>query len=44
MHRSQALLEIAYPTGTPIATRTISNDSTGYAELLAWILDHAPGG
>ena len=22
---------------------TISNDSSGYAELLAWIVDHAPG-
>jgi transposase len=42
-HRDTHEAEIALPTGTPIATRKISNDSTGYAELLAWIIDHAPG-
>jgi transposase len=42
-HRDTHQVEIAHPTATPIATCTISNDSTGYAELLAWILDHAPG-
>jgi transposase len=42
-HRDTHEAEIAHPTGTPIATCTISNDSTGYAELLAWIVDHAPG-
>ena len=31
------------PTGVPIATCQISNDTTGYAQLLAWIIDHAPG-
>ena len=42
------------PTATPTKSRsrsprrpdrtcTISNDTTGYAELLAWIVDHAPG-
>ena len=31
------------PHGAPIALTTISNDTTGYAELLAWIIDHAPG-
>jgi transposase len=36
-------VEIAFPTGTPIATVTISNDSAGFAALLAWIFDHAPG-
>ena len=30
------------PQRRPIAT-TISNDTTGYAEVLAWIVDHAPG-
>jgi hypothetical protein len=34
---------IAHPTGTPIATITIGNDSAGFAELLGWIFDHAPG-
>jgi transposase len=36
-------VELALPTGTPIGTRKISNDNSGFAELLAWILDHAPG-
>ena len=36
-------VEIALPTGRSIATTSISNDTTGYAQLLAWILDHAPG-
>lgn len=42
-HRDTHEVEIAYPTGAPIATVTISNDSAGYAELLAWIAQHAPG-
>jgi len=42
-HRDTHEVEIALPTGTPIATRSISNHTSGYAELLAWILDHAPG-
>lgn len=36
-------VQIALPTGRSIATTSISNDTTGYAQLLAWILDHAPG-
>jgi transposase len=42
-HRDTHEVEIAYPSGTSIATITISNDSLGYAELLAWIVGHAPG-
>jgi transposase len=42
-HRDTHQVEIALPTGTPIATCSVRNDSSGYAELLAWILDHAPG-
>lgn len=42
-HRDTHEVEIAFPTGTPIATLTISNDSTGFAALLAWIFEHAPG-
>ena len=42
-HRDTHEAEIAYPSGTPIATISISNDSAGYAELLAWIVAHAPG-
>jgi transposase len=42
-HRDTHEVEIAYPSGTLIATITISNDSAGFAELLAWIFAHAPG-
>ncbi len=42
-HRDTHTAEIALPTGSPIAATTISNDSAGYAELLEWIADHAPG-
>ncbi|PZS16882.1 MAG: IS110 family transposase [Pseudonocardiales bacterium] len=42
-HRDTHEVEIASPTGTPIASITISNDSSGFAELLAWIFEHAPG-
>ena len=36
-------VEIALPTGAPIAVCSISNDTTGYAEMLAWIVEHTPG-
>ena len=36
-------VELALPTGTAIGTRKISNDNSDLAELLAWIVDHAPG-
>jgi len=42
-HRDTHEVEIALPTGMPIATCQVSNDSTGFAQLPAWILDHAPG-
>ena len=42
-HRDTHQAEIAHPTGAPIATITISNDGSGYARLLAWIVEHAPG-
>jgi Transposase len=42
-HRDTHEVELALPTGTPIGIRRISNDNAGFAELLAWILDHAPG-
>ncbi len=41
-HRDTHEAEIAHSSGAPIRTHRISNDSTGYAELLAWIVDHAP--
>jgi transposase len=42
-HRDTHEVEIALPSGAPIATCQVSNDTTGYAQVLAWILDHAPG-
>jgi transposase len=42
-HRDTHQVEIALPSGAPIAVTTISNDTAGYAELLAWIVDHVPG-
>jgi transposase len=42
-HRDTHQVEIALPNGAPIAVTTIDNTSHGYAQLLAWILDHAPG-
>jgi transposase len=42
-HRDTHEAEIAHPSGSPIGVRSIDNDTGGYAELLAWIIDHAPG-
>ena len=42
-HRDTHHVEIALPTGSPIAACSISNDTRGYAQLLAWIADHTPG-
>jgi hypothetical protein len=42
-HRDTHEVEIALPTGTPIGSRMVSNDNSGFAELLAWIIDQAPG-
>jgi hypothetical protein len=36
-------VEIAYPSGAMIATRSFSNDSVGHAQTLAWVFEHAPG-
>ncbi len=42
-HRDIHQAEIATPSGTPLATISVGNDSAGFAELLGWIVDHAPG-
>lgn len=42
-HRDTHEVEIALASGAPIAQCSISNDTAGYAELLGWIVDHAPG-
>ena len=42
-HRDTHEAEIADATGTAIASVQISNDSAGFAALLAWIAEHTPG-
>lgn len=42
-HRDTHQAEIADATGTAIASVQISNDSSGFAALLVWIAEHAPG-
>lgn len=42
-HRDTHQVEIASPTGVPIATCTIPNTSAGYRRLLHWIDEHTPG-
>jgi transposase len=42
-HRDTHEAEIADANGTAIAAVQISNDSVGFADLLAWIAEHAPG-
>ena len=42
-HRDFNQVEIACPSGAVIATRTFTNDSAGHAEVLAWMVKHAPG-
>lgn len=42
-HRDTREVQLASPAGTPIATVSISKDSAGYSDLLAWIVTHAPG-
>jgi transposase len=42
-HRDSHEAEIADVNGVPIATMKISNDSRGFAALLAWITEHTPG-
>jgi transposase len=42
-HRDTNQIEIAYPSGAVIATRSFGNHSAGHAEALAWMFEHAPG-
>ncbi len=42
-HRDTHEAEIADANGAAIATIKISNDSAGFAMLLAWVAEHAPG-
>jgi hypothetical protein len=42
-HRDTHALEMTAPNGATIATLTINNNASGFAEALAWIAEHAPG-
>jgi len=42
-HRDTHELEIAHPTGAVIGTRSVSNHTTGFAQAVGWIAEHAPG-
>lgn len=42
-HLDTHTLEIAAPSGAPIATLTVGNDPAGCAAALAWAVEHAPG-
>ena len=42
-HRDIHHAEIAHPSGAVIATCSVPNTSSGYARLLSWARQHAPG-
>jgi transposase len=42
-HRDVHHAEIAHPSGAVIATCSVRNTSAGYADLLNWAAEHAPG-
>jgi transposase len=42
-HRDSHEVEIADPTGTPIATMRVGNDDAGFTQLLAAVVEVAPG-
>lgn len=42
-HRDVHHAEIAHPSGAVIATCSVRNTSAGYAQLLSWARQHAPG-
>ena len=42
-HRDTHTLELAGPSGAPIATLTVGNDPAGFAAALGWAAEHAPG-
>src|SRR3954470_10866356 len=42
-HRDTHEIEIAHPSGAPIAQCSIPNSSRGFAELVGWIAEHTPG-
>lgn len=42
-HRETHQAEVAMPNGAPSATVEVSNATAGYARLIGWIAEHAPG-
>jgi transposase len=42
-HRDRHALEMTAPTGATISILSVSNDEHGYADMLSWITEHAPG-
>jgi transposase len=42
-HRDTHTLEMVTPVGATIATLTIDNDEAGFAAVVVWIAEHAPG-
>jgi transposase len=42
-HRDTHTLVMVTPVGATITTLTIDNDDAGFADVLVWITDHAPG-
>jgi transposase len=42
-HRDVHHAEIAHPSGAVIAACSVPNTSSGYAQLLDWVREHAPG-
>ncbi len=42
-HRDVHEAELAAPSGSLIAQLQVPNDSAGFARLLTWIVEHAPG-
>jgi transposase len=42
-HHGTYEVQISSPAGSPIAAVSMSRDQAGYTDLLAWIMEHAPG-
>jgi transposase len=42
-HRDSHVAELAGPTGAVIACIQVDNDTAGFARLIGWIAEHAPG-
>jgi len=42
-HKDTHTLQMLTPVGVAIASMTVPNDAGGYAAVIAWITEHAPG-